>query len=212
MDTHLYLIRHGEALVNVEHIVGGVKGCRGLTPRGHEQAARLGQRLAGGELGADVLYASTLLRARETAAYVAQGLGLPIIWDDELQESRPGEADGLLDHEAHVRFGPGALTGPYHSSFPGGESQVSFMVRAGVALSRIVQQHEGQRVVVVAHGGVIEASFTLFLGLNPYTYTFAGFDNRHAAITEWKLVRPEPNARARWFLARFNDVRHLEGG
>lgn len=138
MDTHLYLIRHGEAIVNVERIVGGVKGCRGLTPRGHEQAARLGQRLTSGELGADVLYASTPLRARETAAYVAKGLELPIRWDDELQESRPGEADGLLDHEAHVRFGQSALMGPYHSSFPGGESQVGFMVRAGVALSRIV--------------------------------------------------------------------------
>src|SRR5437867_1180185 len=95
MTTNLYLIRHGEAYSNVEAVIGGMKGDRGLTERGFAQAQALARRLATGEIHADVLYASTLPRARMTAELVAEALKLPIRWDDDLHELRPGEADGL---------------------------------------------------------------------------------------------------------------------
>ena len=66
--TQLYLIRHGEAVSNVQPIVGGMRGDTGLTPRGAAQAERLRDRLAStGESAADILISSTLPCARETA-------------------------------------------------------------------------------------------------------------------------------------------------
>src|SRR5262245_40249546 len=104
MTTNLYLIRHGEAHSNVEAVIGGMQGDRGLTERGIAQAEALARRLADGEIAADVLYASTLPRARMTAELVAEALKLPINWDDELHELRPGEADGLRVEQARARF------------------------------------------------------------------------------------------------------------
>ena len=94
--TNLYLVRHGEAFSNVEPIIGGMHGDKGLTPLGIKQAEKLRDRLAAtGEIPADVLIGSTLPRARQTTEIIAPALGLPIIWDDDVQEMNPGEADGM---------------------------------------------------------------------------------------------------------------------
>src|SRR5437588_12763268 len=90
--THLYLIRHGAALGAVKRIIGNTP----LSPFGITQAERLRDRLAAtGEIAADVLISSTLVRARQTAEIIAPALGLPILFDDEVQEMRPGVADGM---------------------------------------------------------------------------------------------------------------------
>ena len=78
-QTHLYLVRHGEAVVNVEPIMGGMRGDTGLTPRGVAQAESLRDRLAAtGEIAADILISSTLPRARQTAEIIAGVLNMPV--------------------------------------------------------------------------------------------------------------------------------------
>ena len=104
MPTNLYIIRHGEAYTNIESVIGGMQGDRGLTERGIAQAEALARRLSTGEIAADVLYASTLPRARATAEHVAAALKLPIAWDDELHELRPGESDGMRVEDARAKF------------------------------------------------------------------------------------------------------------
>ena len=90
--THLYLIRHGQHIGSVKHIIGDTE----LSPLGIQQAERLRDRLAAtGEIKADVLIASTFKRARQTAEIIAPAFGLPIIFDDEVQEWRDGEAEGM---------------------------------------------------------------------------------------------------------------------
>src|SRR5881394_472535 len=58
----LVLIRHAEAAP------GDPDELRALTPEGHEQARRLGERLRAGGIVPDVVLSSPLLRARQTAA------------------------------------------------------------------------------------------------------------------------------------------------
>src|SRR4051794_29958771 len=99
--TDLYIIRHGEGDYQVRKIVPGPKGDKGLSDLGRQQARRLHDRLAAtSEIKADVLIASSLPRARETAEIIAPALGLPVLLDDDLQELRPGETDGLTFAEA----------------------------------------------------------------------------------------------------------------
>lgn len=208
MPTNLYIIRHGEAVCNVENIVGGINGCQGLTERGHEQARRLGQRLATGEIHADVLYASTFRRARETAEAVSDGLKLPINWDDDLQEVRPGAADSMTYEEMRERFPFKAANRIYHPWAPGAESWAAFAARAGQALSRLAHQHRGQSIVVVAHGGIVDASFYMLMGLPMNAGRNIGFLTHHTAITQWRTE--DTPAGERWMLLRYNDVAHLD--
>jgi probable phosphoglycerate mutase len=208
--TNLYLIRHGEAVSNVEPIMGGIKACRGLTERGLTQARALARRLEGGAIKADVLYASDLPRARQTAEAVAAALGLPIRFDPEFQELRPGDADGLHVEEARARYGTFEhfFTQFYTPIAPGGESWGSFIGRASAALERVIRTHRGQSVVVVCHGGVIEASFLHLLQLGPQVRARAAFHVRNTAITHWREVETR-DERREWQLVAHNDHWHL---
>ncbi|GAB4206905.1 MAG: histidine phosphatase family protein [Roseiflexaceae bacterium] len=209
MITNIYLIRHGEAFSNVDGVIGGMKADRGLTERGFAQARALAERLATGEIAADVLYASTLPRARQTAELVAGALKLPVEWDDDLHELRPGESDGLHISEARSRFQGFArfLDDLYTPIAPGAESWGSFQARVSAALERLTRRHTGQNVVVVAHGGVIEVSFLHFLGLGPEARTRAAFHGRNTAITHWR--HQESGGRWEWRLIAHNDHYHL---
>lgn len=212
MRTHIYLIRHGEAVANVENILAGMRSDTGLTPLGVTQAERLRDRLAGtGEINADVLIASTLPRALQTAEIIAPALGLDIIPDDEVQEMRPGEADGLRVREYIERYGPfrDSREEPYRPLAPGGDSWGSFVTRVGDALHRIASEHDGKTVVVVCHGGVVDASLLIGLGMASVAPALGQFHTHNTAITEWErglLVRAETIQR--WRLIRYNDDLH----
>jgi len=80
--TRLVLVRHGEAVCNVSGVCGGRIGCQGLTDRGRAQVEALRDRLlVTGELaGTDVLYASLLPRAIETAELLAPALAPGVGW------------------------------------------------------------------------------------------------------------------------------------
>ena len=208
--TNLYLIRHGEAVSNVEPVVAGMRGDAGLTAKGVSQAERLRDRLAAtSEIAADVFIASTLPRARQTAEIIAPSIGAPIEWDDEVQEIRAGEADGLTITELEARYGrPDFSADPYRPFAPGGESWAAFLLRAGTALRRITREHEDRTILIVCHGGIVDASFGAFLGLSPLAYSVAGFLTRNTSITHWsrRQMGERPH---RWRLECYNDAMHL---
>jgi 2,3-bisphosphoglycerate-dependent phosphoglycerate mutase len=208
--TNLYLIRHGEAFANVSHVVGGMRGDTGLTPLGVVQAERLRARLAAtGELAADVLIASTLPRARQTAEIIAPALGLPLTLDDEVQELRPGDADGLPLDEAVRRYAlPDVERDPFRPISPGGESWAQFMLRVCAALDRITRAHQGRKVAVVTHGGFIDGAFLHFFKMNALTLPPAHFATRHTSMTHWQH-RQRWNQNEAWHLVYYNDSAHL---
>lgn len=207
--THIYMIRHGEAVVNVEPIVGGMRGDVGLTPRGVAQAERLRDRLAAtGEIAADVLIASSLPRARQTAEIIAPALKLQPIFDDEVQEMRVGEADGLSLQEMWERFGmPNLRADPFRPLAPGGENWGQFMLRVSNALTRITREHQGKKVVIVCHGGVIDGSFVYFFGLQSFLLPPVEFYTHNTSITHWS--HHTRNGHSFWRLMGYNDTTHL---
>lgn len=208
--TNLYLIRHGEAVANVEPVVAGMRGDAGLTKLGVAQAEALRERLAtSGEIAADVLIASTLPRARQTAEIIQPAIGLPIQFDDAVQEMRVGEADGLSVAELKARYGlPNFRVDPFQAIAPGGENWPLFTVRVGTALSRITTEHAGKTIVVVCHGGVIDSSFIYFFGLPSMTLPHAELHTHNTSITHWTHDNNDGDF-ARWRLMRYNDDAHL---
>jgi Fructose-2,6-bisphosphatase len=209
--THLWLVRHGQAVVNVQPIVGGPKGDTGLTELGVRQAERLRDRLArSGEIKPDVLIASTLPRARQTAEIIAPafGEGFPILFDDDVQELRVGpEADGLSVDEFTRRFGRVDLRAdPFARVDPGGESWALFALRVCTALDRIAREQAGKTVVVVCHGGVIDVAFLHFFGMATNALPAVSLYTRNCSLTHW--VRLWDHKAMRWRLMGYNDTAH----
>jgi 2,3-bisphosphoglycerate-dependent phosphoglycerate mutase len=208
--THLYLIRHGEAVANVQPIIAGMKGDAGLTERGRMQAQCLRDRLARtGEIAADVLISSTLPRARQTAEIIQPVLGLPIILDDEVQELRIGEADGMTNAEAWATFGrPDFDANPLRPIAPGGESWGGFALRISQALTRITREHAGKTIIVVCHGGVIDTAFIHFFQMPSLVLPPTDFHTRNTSLTHWEYVNRR--GRGLWRINAYNDIAHLQ--
>ena len=87
----------------------------------------------------------------------------------------------------------------------GYENWVEFSARVQTALNRIVQHHAGKTIVVLTHGGVIQASFEYFFGYGLATLQRASLSIKNTSITHWLL----PETSSRWVLERFNDYAHL---
>jgi probable phosphoglycerate mutase len=213
--TRLVLIRHGEAQSWVDGVVGGDRGCTGLSDRGRRQAAALRDRLARtGELGTvDALYASSLPRAIETADIIAPALGdPPVKVERDVREFDPGpEADGRTWEDVEREY-PRELWDAFRPLVPGAESWATFGVRVGGALRDIASRHDGT-VVVACHGGVIEQSVVSFFGL-PNNGELSSFHILNTSITEWVRLGPDADTwrpAGDWRLLRLNDAAHLEG-
>lgn len=210
-ETNLYFVRHGQAVVNITQVMGGPKGDTGLTILGRAQAERLRDRLATGEIAADVLIASSLPRARETAEIIAPALNLPILLDDDLHELRVGpDADGLSLEEYTRRFGWVEISdNPLTPVDPGGESWARFMLRVGETLTRIAQDYRGKTVVIVCHGGIVDGSLVHFFGMNAHAFPTARLHTLNTSLTHWTYSCRK--GKWHWRLNAYNDSHHLAG-
>src|SRR5688572_14981478 len=103
----LILVRHGDAYAGFDSVISGPRGCLGLTDRGRRQAEALHEYLAvSGRVQADVLLASELPRAIETASIIAGGLGMEAFAQAcDLCEVHTGAADGLTWAEYATQYG-----------------------------------------------------------------------------------------------------------
>jgi broad specificity phosphatase PhoE len=211
--TRLVLIRHGESRAAVDQVVGGHRGCTGLSDLGRQQAQALAERLAAtGELGrVDAVLTSILPRAIETAELIAPAIGWPpdaVSQDCAFCELHPGECDGMTwDQFGGVYGDPDMRANPYAPLSPGGESWAEFQIRAGRSLTRAVAEHSGRTVMIVCHGGIIGASMTTLLDL-PAFGRRVHLEISNTSITEW-LVSVDGQDRPA--LIRFNDGAHLAG-
>jgi probable phosphoglycerate mutase len=187
---------------------GGQTGCTGLTPHGRAQAEALRDHLAdSGRVRADVLLASVLPRAIETASIIGPGFGLEISGQEcDLCELHPGDADGLTWTEYAARYGSFDMeVEPDRAFAPAGESWNSFHERVRRTLERVAGDYEGQTVVAVCHAGVIMGSMRVLLGI-PHRTT-SRLRPMNTGLAEWE----HDASLDRWTLHSFNEASHLLG-
>lgn len=207
--TRLLVVRHGESNVTVNRQIGGPLTCSGLSDLGRQQAQRLRDRIAAGDFPEiDEVWASTMPRASETAEIVNESLGLELQIEQDFEEFRPGEADGMLWDAYVERYGSVDQMGePYKALAPGGESRSTFFLRVGAAFDALLAARAGKTLLVVCHGGVIDVVFHRLLGI----HSEAPFSlwTTNTAISEFVTTGHGPPRR--WRLARYNDAAHLHG-
>jgi 2,3-bisphosphoglycerate-dependent phosphoglycerate mutase len=154
--TELILVRHGETDWNRELRFQGHVDVA-LNAIGLEQARRLALRLAAEP--AHRLYASDLLRARQTAQPVAEQLGLSSVIEPALREQSFGTVDGMRVEDIkaqHPQAWAGWLRFEEDYCMPGGETTRQFHARVLDTVNRLAAEHRGQTLVVVTHGGVLD--------------------------------------------------------
>jgi len=203
--TTILLVRHGEsAPVRDGEPVQLLEGQSDpdLDPVGVEQAERLAGRLAGEEI--DAIYVTPLRRTAQTAAPLAERLGLEPRVEPDLQEVSLGEWEGGLFRK-HVREGhPVALQMRAEQRWdliPGAEPGERFAARVRAGIERIAETHADERVVVVVHGGTIGQALTIALGIPERPVALSWADN--GSISELVVLDGE------WVIRSFNDTAHL---
>ncbi len=155
MTTTLILIRHGETTWNREGRIQGHLDSP-LTPEGIEQATACAERLK--TEGIEQVVASDLQRVRHTAGILTSAMNLPVRYEPALRERGYGIGEGKTYAEIDALF-PEAFsrtrsTDP-HFAIEGGESRQQFYERVTGTLKNIVEEHAGQRILIVTHGGVL---------------------------------------------------------
>lgn len=182
----LVFIRHGEtALTAANGFSGGSEPGPDLSATGRTQARRMADLLARvSELWWDIptpsaLWVSPMVRTRQTAAAIADRLGLDVEIDEELREVDFGRWQGLTSVEIGEQF-PGTLEKWYTSAdieTPDGEAPNQVEDRIRRVARRALAQHAGETVVLVCHSAVTKVGVSSLIGLPPEA---------------WQLVRVPP--------------------
>lgn len=208
--AELFLIRHADAIPEADEIIpSGVYDDLPLSRVGREQATALAERMK--TLSFHAAYSSPLHRCQETAAPLLTYLRLPLTLVANLREIRLGSpfplpsdmqdlgelTRALQARQAEiVRLAGGAGN---WDAIPNSEPSREFRQRVVTAIDGIARQHVGERVLIFAHGGVINAYVAEALGMEK-DFFFP------AANTSISVVRVQGRQRVLYVL---NDLTHL---
>ena len=199
--TTVYLVRHGETEWNLSGRWQGHADAP-LTDRGESQARALGERFKTESF--DACYVSDLGRAMRTAELISRPTGMNFEPDARLRERDLGVMQGLTTQEMLERcpdvFDSFRNAGPDYI-VPEGESFRQFHERCVEALEDYVSRHQGERVLLVTHGGVLGAILRYVTGIPleaPRRYVLLNGS-----------VNVVDNLAGNWNLLHWGDVSHL---
>lgn len=147
-----YMIRHGESTANEQQILAGQTQTP-LTMRGIQQAQEERSVLESLATKPSVILHSHLPRAKHTAEILNEGLQLPMIEIEDLQEQCFGEWEDVPYTECVDDLRAGIDP-------PNGESHADFNERVRRIKNEILAQHD--MPMMVCHGGIFFAFYRLY--------------------------------------------------
>lgn len=164
LESRLTLVRHGETDWNKGHRWQGHIDIP-LNAAGKEQAGAVAKFLSRESI--DVIYASDLQRAHQTATAIGKLHNLQVMTDSRLREIAFGEWEGLTADDIDARHGAGTheafLADRLHKIPPKGETVEALFNRVSEFINETPLKHRNQSVVVVSHGGALRAILSLLL-------------------------------------------------
>jgi len=158
-------------LLLIRHAVTETTGQRlsapdlALSAQGHEDAARLAERLH--EVPLAAIYSSPLQRCLETAAPLAEAKGLEVRTVNDLRDTEYGDWSGRsLRQVGRTKLWRALRERPSAVRFPGGETLAEVQARAVRGLDDIVAAHAKGLVAVVCHADVVRLALMHLIGLH----------------------------------------------
>jgi broad specificity phosphatase PhoE len=203
MPYQIILMRHGQSEGNALGVLQGQSDYP-LSARGVQQAEAVARRWKSEGRSFDVIVASPLTRARQTAEIVGATLGAPVELDPDWLERNNGRLAGLRPDEIDAR---GLRPGFIHIYEPvgeTGESQWELFLRAGRAVQGLINRPPGC-YLVVTHGGILNLAMYAILGISPQANMYGPrfrFRNTSFAVLEYDPTRHT------WMMDRLNDRAH----
>lgn len=202
MKTKLILIRHGETEWNKELRFQGSTDIP-LCEEGIQQAKLVSNKLNG---NFDVVYASPLDRAYQTAKIISESKSMtPIIYED-LREINFGPWEGHTLAQIEELYPDDFYTwrnDPVDGFFTGGDKSLKEVsIRCQNAILDIVNHNKGKTILIVAHGGILRAGLTRLFGWNMTMYHRFFLGN-----TSTTTLTFDENCTP--FLINLNDISHL---
>jgi len=197
-------LRHGESLGNAQSRWQGQSDYP-LTEKGHAQAKSLAERWAQENVKFDLVLASPLGRAKETAEIIASKLKIDVEYDEIWLERAIGEMEGLTAEEVRQKPRP-PYTTPYDSIGGNGEGDWALFLRAGQALHHLLKRPAGS-YLIVSHGGMLNQVMHAIAGIAPHVDPSGvrfRFEN-----TAFSRVMYYPHQH-RWAIDAVNDHAHLK--
>jgi broad specificity phosphatase PhoE len=194
----LVLIRH--ALPVRRELVEGVADPE-LATLGLAQAQRLADYLATEEIAA--IYVSPLRRARETAAPLAERLGISPQVEEDISEFDRNSSEYVPVEELRETNDPRWLKMIRGEWEEGHDHPDLFRKRVITACERMIERHPGQRVVAVCHGGVINQFLAHILGIQTQLgFFYPQYTSIHRVAASREGLRS---------LVSLNETAHLRG-
>lgn len=160
MTAIIHYVRHGENPANLTREFSHKRVDYSLTERGMMQARQTARYFLGKPIAA--VYTSPLKRAYETSKIIASELGLGVTQIERFREVNVGVLEGQPPTDElwafHDRIFADWLHGDSTVRFPGGEDHTELLARMKAGLAYVAERHFGQETVVVAHGGILNAT------------------------------------------------------
>ena len=204
--TRIIAIRHGETAWNVDTRLQGHLDI-GLNVRGQWQAQRAAEALADEDIAA--IYSSDLSRASATAQAIADQSTRLGTRQLRLNTGLRERGFGIFEGQTYAQIASGWPEESArwrhrepHFAPHGGESLIQVRERINHTVNTIASQHMGEQIVLVAHGGVMDALYRLATRQDIASPRTWGLGN--AAINRL-LWTPDGMSLVGW-----SDTRHLD--
>lgn len=201
-DYTITFIRHGESTGNAGGIHQGQADFP-LSEKGREQARALAARFAAEGAVYDLIVASPLSRALETAQILAQALNIPLETNPLWMERHGGKLQGLPFDAPDAQALNTPFFHPYMHVGQTGESELELLSRAALAVQSLLDRGPG-RYLVVSHGALLNRAMFAIMGIavQPNFQGFAfGFGNTafvtlhyRPEVHKWRLLHFEAPA------------------
>ncbi|MCI9078911.1 MAG: histidine phosphatase family protein [Lachnospiraceae bacterium] len=178
---YLYITRHGQTVWNVEGKVCGVTDIE-LTELGREQAAKLGIELSlSKDINIDMVIASPLKRAHDTAKIISDAISVPLRTDQRIKEQNFGKYEGgrrrsdeFLEAKRH-----------FADNYDGGESMLRTAQRVYNFLDEI-KMDKDKTYLVVAHNGIARIIHSYFFDETNEEFSKYAIRNCELVRYQWK--------------------------
>ncbi len=167
-----FIMRHGEAESNVQGIASAYLDKYPLTPKGRMQVAKALEQIKKQKI--NLIFSSTILRAKETAEIISVALGKNIIFDNRLNEANFGFFNGKPVQEYRSHFS--SFRERFTKTPEGGENFSQVKNRAADFLYEIEASYGNKNILIVSHEAPI---WLMFAGA-------AGFDLDQTLIIQGK--------------------------